>query len=47
MVRADLVDGRAVVTISELAPGERSLRVRYAGSPTVAPQRVSQPLTVR
>lgn len=47
MVRADLVDGRAVVTISELAPGERSLRVRYAGSPTVAPQRASQPLTVR
>ena len=47
MVRADLVDGRAVVTLSELTPGARSLRVRYAGSPTVTPLRVVQPLTVR
>jgi hypothetical protein len=47
LAEATLVDGRAVVTIADLAPGDRFLRVRYAGSDTVAAGRVVQPITVR
>jgi surface antigen len=47
LAEATLVGGHAVVTIAGLAPGDRFLRVRYAGSDTVAAERVVQPLTVR